>query len=55
MKLDNTTIRGLILVVAAVALIIRPDHIAEIVSAAFTLVGMINIIRNPSPPTKPTP
>lgn len=51
MKLDNTTFRGLILVIAAVSLVIRPERMAEIVAAAFSLVGMINIIRDPNPPT----
>jgi hypothetical protein len=53
MKLDNTTIRGLIAVIGAIALVIRPDKIAEITAAVFSLSGTINIIRNPNPP--PTP
>lgn len=47
MKLDNTTFRGLILVISAIALVIRPEHMTQIVASAFSLVGMINIIRNP--------
>ena len=53
MKLDNTTVRGLILVIASIALAIRPDKITDIVGAAFALVGMINVVRNPNPPQKP--
>jgi hypothetical protein len=50
MKLDNTTIRGLIAVIGAIALVVRPDKIVEINAAIFSLIGMINIVRNPTPP-----
>ena len=49
MKLDNTTIRGAIAVIGAIAIIIRPSEIAVIMPAVLALIGTINIIRNPTP------
>jgi hypothetical protein len=47
MKLDNTTIRGAIAVIAAIAIIIRPQDIAVIMPAVLGLIGAINIVRQP--------
>ena len=47
MKLDNTTMRGTIAVIGAIAIIIRPADIAVIMPAVLALIGAINIIRTP--------
>jgi uncharacterized membrane protein YkvA (DUF1232 family) len=47
MKLDNTTWRGLIAVIGAMAIILKPADIAIIVPAVLGLIGTINIIREP--------
>jgi hypothetical protein len=47
MKLDNTTFRGLIAIIGAAAIIWKPDQIAVIVPAVLTLIGTINVVRNP--------
>ena len=49
MKLDNTTFRGIISVIGAIAIIYRPADIAIIVPAVLALIGAINIIRDPNP------
>jgi hypothetical protein len=49
MKLDNTTIRGAIAVIGAIAIIIRPQDIVTIMPAVLGLIGAINIVRNPNP------
>ena len=44
---QNSTWRGIIAIIGAVAIIIRPDAITEIVPAMMILIGSINFIRNP--------
>lgn len=46
-KFDNTTWRGIIAVVGAIAIIVRPSDIAVIVPAVLGLIGAINIVRQP--------
>lgn len=50
MKLDHTTIRGIIAFLGAIAIIIRPADIAVIMPAVLGLIGAINIIRDPASP-----
>lgn len=46
-QFDNTTWRGIIAVVGAIAIIIRPQDIAVIIPAVLGLIGTINIVRTP--------
>ena len=41
----NSTWRGIIAIIGAVAIIIEPDKIAVIVPAILALIGAINVIR----------
>ena len=49
MKLDNTTIRGAIGIIGAIAIVLKPQDIAVIVPAVMGLIGAINFVRNPQP------
>jgi hypothetical protein len=43
---QNSTWRGIIALVGAVAIVIRPNDIAVIIPAILTLIGSVNVIRD---------
>lgn len=45
--LHNSTWRGCIAIIGAVAIIIKPDQITVIIPAILALIGAINVIRDP--------
>ena len=45
--LHNSTWRGVIAIIGAVAIIIKPDQITVIIPAILALIGAINVIRDP--------
>ena len=45
--LHNSTWRGLIAIIGAVAIILKPDQITVIIPAILALIGAINVIRDP--------
>ena len=47
MTLDNTTWRGIIAIIGAIAIVLKPDQIAVILPAVLGLIGTINVIRQP--------
>ena len=45
--LDNSTWRGLIAIIGAVAIVWKPDQITVILPAVLGLIGTINVVRQP--------
>jgi hypothetical protein len=43
----NSTWRGLIAIIGAVAISLKPDQITVIVPAILALIGTINVVREP--------
>ena len=43
----NSTWRGLIAIIGAVAIVWKPDQISVIVPAILAMIGTINVVREP--------